>query len=37
LHRHNQLRDRVDALAADRRRLADELAAAEADPALAAR
>ncbi|MDQ2674198.1 MAG: hypothetical protein M3Y40_06035, partial [Chloroflexota bacterium] len=37
VERHNQLRDRADALAAERRRLSDELAAAEADPALAAR
>ena len=37
VERHNQLRDRVDRLAVDRERLADELTAAEADPALAAR
>jgi ATP-binding cassette, subfamily F, member 3 len=36
VERHNALRDRADGLAADRQRLADELAAAEADPALAA-
>ena len=35
--RHNQLRDRVEALETDRQRLIDELAAADADPALAAR
>jgi ATP-binding cassette subfamily F protein 3 len=35
--RHNQLRDRVAGLESDRRRLADELEAAESDPALAAR
>ncbi|HEX7172109.1 MAG TPA: ABC-F family ATP-binding cassette domain-containing protein [Candidatus Limnocylindria bacterium] len=37
VERHNQLRDRVDTLEADRHRLTDELAAAEADPALAGR
>ncbi|HET9417185.1 MAG TPA: ATP-binding cassette domain-containing protein [Candidatus Limnocylindria bacterium] len=37
VERHNALRDRADGMAADRQRLADELAAADADPALAAR
>ncbi len=37
VERHNALRDDVDRLTADRTRLADELAAAEADPALTAR
>jgi ATP-binding cassette, subfamily F, member 3 len=35
--RHNELRDRVAGLESDRRRLANELETAEADPALAAR
>ncbi len=37
VERHNTLRDLVDSLAGHRQRLRDELAAAEADPALAAR
>jgi ATP-binding cassette subfamily F protein 3 len=37
VERHNALRDLVEARAADRQRLADELAAAEGDRALAAR
>ena len=37
VERHNQLRDRVAGLESERRRLAGELEAAEADPALAAR
>jgi ATP-binding cassette subfamily F protein 3 len=37
VERHNALRDRVDALAADRTRLAADLEAAEADPALVGR
>ena len=37
VERHNALRDRVDSLAADRERLASDLEAAEADPALVTR
>jgi chromosome segregation ATPase len=37
VERHNALRDRVDGLAAERSRLQEELATAEADPALAPR
>ena len=37
VERHNTLRDHLERLRADRERLAAELAAAEADPALAAR
>ena len=37
VERHNALRDQADAMAAERQRLADELATAEADPALATR